>query len=330
MIAAVDEPRGQMSRSHASEAPYDGCFEAFRNTLFERTEPVFQEAPARLNGIEFGRVGRQEEQVGVRAFHQRADFWRVMGTKVVEHDDVSGIETRDESVPNEVDEPRTVDGSVERLVGQDAVGAYGSDDADVLAPVGGSMIDDTLTTRRSAVCRRHRDVAARLVDEDQPVRRDVFDLFEEGGTLLLNVAAELLRRPETLFFRVTPARCSERSMLDRLRSTPYRVRQQSLSWSSVASGSSATSRSSAGNWSTEILGGKPPPAISGTTCPNSRWRRRSRETVASPTPNLFANSKYVPLLRSYAATIRRLRSNDREFTNRYRSDSLDLFKREAV
>jgi hypothetical protein len=38
----------------------------------------------------------------------------------------------------------------------------------------------------------------------------------------------------------------------------------------------------------------------------------------------------VPSSRSYAATIRRLRSNDREFTDRYRSDSLDLFKRESV
>ena len=214
-----------------------------------------------------------------------------MGTEVVEHYDISRIEARNESTTNEVDEPRTVDGTVERLVGQNAVSPYGSDDADVRAPVGWSMVDDTLATRGSTLCGRHRDVAARLVDEDQPVRRDVFDLFEEGGTLLLDVVAELLRRPETLFFRVTPARCSERSMLDRLRSTPYRVRQQSLSWSSVASGISATSRSSAGNWTSEILGGKPPPAISGTTCPNSRWRRRSRETVASPTPNLCANSK---------------------------------------
>jgi hypothetical protein len=129
---------------------------------------------------------------------------------------------------------------------------------------------------------------------------------------------------------VTPARWSERSMLDRLRSTPWRIRHASFSWSRVASGISATSRSSSGNWSSEILGGKPPPAGSGTTCPNSRLRRRSLETVASPTPKRRANSKYVPSLRSYAATIRRLRSNDSEFTGSYRSDPRDLFKREPV
>ncbi len=297
---------------------------------FEGSKPVLQEAPARLDRTEFGRVGRQKEQAGLGTFDQTTNFGRVMGTKVVEHDDISGIEARNEAVTNEVDEPRPIHGAVERLVGQNPIGAHSSDDADVFAPVGGPMIDDTLTTRSSAIRGRHRDVAARLVDEDQTVRCDVLDLFEEGGALLLDVVPELLRRPEPLFFRVTPARCSDRIMLDRLRSTPYRVRQVSLSWSSVASGMSATSRSKSGNWSSEILGGKPPPAISGTTCPNSRWRRRSRETVASPTPNLCANSKYVPSSRSYAATIRRLRSNDREFTNRYRSDSLDLFKREAV
>ena len=280
-----------MPRSNAPESAHNGVLETSWDSLLERSKPILQEAPARLDGTEFGRVRRQEEQSGLRAFHQRADLRRVMGTEVVEHYDISRIEARNESTTNEVDEPRTVDGTVERLVGQNAVSPYGSDDADVRAPVGWSMVDDTLATRGSTLCGRHRDVAARLVDEDQPVRRDVFDLFEEGGTLLLDVVAELLRRPETLFFRVTPARCSERSMLDRLRSTPYRVRQQSLSWSSVASGISATSRSSAGNWTSEILGGKPPPAISGTTCPNSRWRRRSRETVASPTPNLCANSK---------------------------------------
>jgi hypothetical protein len=35
-------------------------------------------------------------------------------------------------------------------------------------------------------------------------------------------------------------------------------------------------------------------------------------------------------LRSYASTIRRLKSIDNTFTRPHRSDSLDLFKREAV
>jgi hypothetical protein len=280
-----------MARSNASETTDDCCFEALGNALFERTKPILQEAPTRLDGTEFGRVGRQEEQSSLRALNQPANLGCVMSTQIVEYDNVTGIEARDKSVTHEVDEPGAVDGAVERLMSQDTICAHGSDDADVLAPVGWPMIDDTLTTRRSSIQGRHRDVAARLVDEDQPVRRDAFDLFEEGDALFLDVVPEELRRSEALFFRVIPARCSERNMLERLRSTPYLARQVSLSWSSVASGISATSRIRSGNCCSEILGGNPPPAASGTTCPNSRWRRRSRETVASPTPNLCASSK---------------------------------------
>lgn len=330
MIAAVDEPRGQMPGSDAAQSAYDGGLEAIRDALLELSEPILEEGPAGLDRTEVRGVRRHEEQTSPGVLHQGADLGCVMRAKVVEHDDVARIQSRAEPTANKFDEFRPVDGAVEGLVGQDAVGTHGADDADVLSPIGGLVIEDALAARRPAVGRRHGDIAARLVDEDQTVRRDVLDLFEEGGALLFDVAAELLRRPETLFFRVTPARCSERSMLERLRSTPWRVRHSSFSWSRVASGISATRRSSAGNWSSAILGGKPPPAGSGTTCPSSRWRRRSLETVASPTPKRCANSKYVPSLRSYAATMRRLRSNDSEFTARYRSDPPDLFKREPV
>jgi hypothetical protein len=253
-----------------------------------------------------------------------------MSAQVVEYDDVTWVKPRHQSFADEVDEPWAIDGAIKRLVSENSVGSDGSDDADVLAPIGGLMIDDSLPARRAAVRWRHRDVAARLVDEDQSIRRDFSDFFDERDALVLDAFPELFRRAETLFFRVTPARCSDLSMLDLLRSTPYRARHSSLSWSSVASGITATSRSKSGNCSSLILGGNPPPAASGTTWPNSRCRRSNRETVASPTPNRCDNSKYVPSARSYAATMRRLRSNDSEFTRCYRSDPLDLFKREAV
>src|SRR6478609_7457067 len=319
-----------MSGCDATQSANDRGLEACRNALFERPKPALQKAPARLDRAEFGRIRGQEQQTGSRTLHQGPHLRCVMGTKVVEHDNVTRVEARNEPTANEVDKLGAVDRTVESLVSQHAVGAHGTDDADVLSPVRWLVIDDALTARRSAISRGHRDVAARLVDEDQSVRRDALDLFEEGDALRFDVVAELLGRPESLFFRVTPARCKERSMLERLRSTPWRVRHASFNRSREASGISATSRSSSGNWSSEILGGKPPPAASGMTCPSSRWRRKSRDTVASPTPKRCANSKYVPSLRSYAATIRRLRSNDSEFTDRYRSDPLDLFKREQV
>jgi hypothetical protein len=236
----------------APQSPYDRSLQASGHTLFERPEPVLQKRPARLDGAEIRRVWRQEQQPSSRAFHQGAHLRCVMCAKVVEHDNVARIQPRDEPTADEVDKLRAVHGAIEGLVSQDAVSTHGTHDADVVSPVGRLVIDDALTARRPPIRRRHCDVAARLVDEDQPVRRDGLDLFKEGDALRFDVAAELLRRPEALFFRVTPARRSERSMLERLRSTPWRERQASFSWSSVASGISATSRSSSGNWPSEI------------------------------------------------------------------------------
>lgn len=235
-----------MLRSHATQASYDRGLEASRYALLEGSEPVLEEGPAGLDRTEIRRVRGKKEQACSRFLHQGADLRRMVGAKVVEHDNVARIQSWDEPTADEVDELRPVDGAVEGLVNQDAVGTYGADDADVLSPIGRRVIDDALTTRRPTVGRRHGAIAARLVDEDQPVRRDVLDLIEVVDALCLDVAAELFRRAETLFFRVTPARWRDRSMLERLRCTPWRVLHSSFSWSRVASGISATSRSNSG------------------------------------------------------------------------------------
>jgi len=52
-------------------------------------------------------------------------------TKVVEHHDVAWVEARDEAFPNKLDEPGPVYCVIEDLVGQNAISAHGSDDADV-------------------------------------------------------------------------------------------------------------------------------------------------------------------------------------------------------
>jgi len=68
--------------------------------------------------------------------------------------------------------------------------------------------------RCSAIRGRHRDVAARLVDENQPVRRDAFDLFEECGALLLDVVPELLRRAEPFFVSPRLAAANAACLID--------------------------------------------------------------------------------------------------------------------
>lgn len=80
-----------MPGCNAPKSPHNGGLKTIWNALFESSEPVLEEAPAWLDRTEFGRIGRQEEQAGLGTFHQTANFGRVMGTEVVEHDDISGI-----------------------------------------------------------------------------------------------------------------------------------------------------------------------------------------------------------------------------------------------
>ena len=159
--------------------------------------------------------------------------------------------------------PRAVHGTVERLVSENSIGSDGSDDADIFAPVARLVVEDALPTQRPAIRWRHGDIAARLVDEDQPIRVDGFDFFDERDPLVFDALAKLFGRAET-----------------------------------------------------------------GTTWPSSRCRRSNRETVASPTPNRCANSKYVPSSRSYAA---RCGASDPRIANSLQaSDPPDLFKRGSV
>jgi hypothetical protein len=253
-----------------------------------------------------------------------------VSSEIIEHHDITGIEPTNQATAYEFNESRTVHCAFEGLMGEHTVNPDSSDHAEIFAPVGGFVIEHPLPARRSPIRRSHRDVATGLVDEDQVLEWDFRDGFPESVSLLADVRTKLLRRAEAFFFRVTPARCRARSRLERLSSPPYLSSQASRIASSVASGRSATSRTSLSNWSSAIRGGKPPPGASGSTLPRSRRRRSSRDTVASPTPKRCAKSKYVPSLRSYASTIRRLKSIDNTFTRPHRSDSLDLFKREAV
>jgi hypothetical protein len=57
-----------------------------------------------------------------------------------------------------------------------------------------------LPSRRSRVLAGHRDVAARLVDEDEPVRVEVFRDFDESPPELLDPRRGLLGGGESLSF----------------------------------------------------------------------------------------------------------------------------------
>src|SRR6186997_174855 len=131
---------------------------------------MLYEAPARCDGAEVRRIGREENELRALRFDELADDERVVGTQVVEHDDIAGIEPSTEPAANEFDEARTVDGADKRLMAEHAIAAHGTDDGEILAPVCGLVVVNASAARSASVRRSHGDVAPRLVDEDEPGR----------------------------------------------------------------------------------------------------------------------------------------------------------------
>jgi hypothetical protein len=78
-----------------------------------------------------------------------------------------------------------------------------------------------MADRSASVLAGHRNVAAGLVDEDEPSRIYFADFFDEVRTLLERALPVPLRGDEGLFFRVYPMRSMARLIVDRLTTFPY-------------------------------------------------------------------------------------------------------------
>lgn len=304
----MGKPTEKMLSADAEEGILDPSSELIRRSKGEFAKVMFDEAPARLDGAEIGGVRGQEHEFSALGFNELADYRSVVLAKIIQNDNVAGVEARTEPLAKEVDEALGVDRAQEGLMRQDSVGPYGSNHREVLARPQRLRVEDALAAQGAAVVQGHRDVASRLVDEDQPSWVDAGHSGYERCALVPDVRAVLLRRTKPFFFQVKPALSRARCMAERLRFVPRRRCHSSQSSATVRSAFSATR---AFNWpysAAEIRGGKPPPWGSGSTSRVSRSRRSHRDTLASPIPNNSAICTYVPRPARYAATTRRRRS----------------------
>ena len=208
--------------------------------------------------------------------------------KVVHHNDVAGVQTRTETFAYELHEALGVNRADKGLVAQNSIDSDGPDHREVMTRSQRLRIEDALATKGATVLQGHRDIAARLVDEDHPSWINVGHLGYERRAMLLDVGAILLRRTKPFFFQVNPAFSSARCIAERLRSVPRRRCHSSRSSTTVRSAFSATRALSAPYSDSAIRGGTPPPWGTGSTSRVSRSNRSHRETVASPTPNSSA------------------------------------------
>lgn len=302
------EPVSEISRLDCSDGAVDGAFEIANVPCGESTQPSFHFRPGGLDGIQVGRVRRQVEYGRT----DRIDRFRYPGDlvspEVVENDHVSTPQLWSEALPNEAEEQLSRRASQMPRVREPLRPTDRTDDAQRLPARSGLFGHRPRTHRCPGVSPAHRGVAARLVEEDQPLRVDEVHRRLEDGAPLDDVRTVQFSRPDGLFFREKPSRRSVFPMLDVLMLTPVSAFQCETSSASVRSGFSMTLAFKRTASSPRIFAGLPPPLGRGASSPVSRRNANHRFNVASPTPNCSAASSYdIPPPR-YASTARFRRS----------------------
>src|SRR5439155_20592939 len=162
-----------------------------------------------------------------------------------------------------------------------------------------------LPARRPRVGAGQAEVAAGLVDEDEPRRVDPLGLLTPGrpGRLVpLAGAQRLFFRAQPRYWRIT------RLIVVSATRTPLAASYQAQCSSRVASGM-ASRRGGSAAASADILIGNGPRLRRGASAPVCRRSARYRLTVARPTPKVRAASLLV-IPPSTAATIRSRRSSE--------------------
>src|SRR6266540_1608351 len=276
----------------------------------ELAEQRLQLAPRELDRIQVRRVRRQVQHASAGGVDEPADVGRLVGADVVEHDDVAGLQLAEEDALEEGLEDLGVGRAFDGHHGADAVEVESADHRRDGARVARNGSVGALAAWRAGVLPSHGDLAARLVDEDEPARVEALRKLDETETEGLYPGLALLYRREGLFFRVSASFSKTRFIDDRLTARPVRRwNSHATSWS-VRSGFSPTIERTTSERSGATRCRFPAPPGRRTRAPVSRFNRFQRRTVASPTLNSAAASSSVIPARPNAATTRSRRSTE--------------------
>lgn len=163
------------------------------------SEPVFDLREDLLDRIEVGRIWRQKQQFCACRFDGLAHCIALVGREVVHDDDVAGAEFANEKLLNIGFEDRPVHGAFNGHRSDDAVMAQSGDESGGLPVPVRCIANQALASRSPAVAAHHIGRCAHLVDEDQPLRIDLFLVTFPEPTGQRDVAALLFTREQAFF-----------------------------------------------------------------------------------------------------------------------------------
>ena len=289
----------------ADDMPGGACDTSQRTGLARRMhpDPFLDEAPRRFDGIEVGRVRRQEAQSGATPLDEPPDRRRRVRLEIVEEHDIAAAQARRQASTNPVLEPAGLHRPPAGPGRHPAARPDRADQGQVVPPIHRARFDIFLAPLHPRMRSAHRDIHACLIERDQPVEVNASDPALERLALLPNVGSVLFTRARPFFLSTYPARPMARRKLDAVvrSARPTRRLYARHSSSLVPSG---RSRITAWRITRSIGLRQPPPRGRGATDSLARYCATHRSRVRYPMPNTAANSMYPPSPASYAATAR--------------------------
>jgi hypothetical protein len=169
-----------VGRSHAEASAASDSDQSIRVAWSVTTNVLFLESPARLDGVQIGRVRREVKQPDVFGRAGGLYFGVVVGTQIVHDQNVSFGEPGKESSREPSGEPVTIRGN--ELGGQlnPSTQADGTEQREVLAPVHGPMVNVLAALGQPDVAATHGEIQARFIEEDELLNRNFCNSPQEG------------------------------------------------------------------------------------------------------------------------------------------------------
>jgi len=146
--------------------------EGFACSLGGAAERAFELCEGHFDGVEIGRVGRQEQEFGATRFYQLSSLGAFVTGQIIEDDDVAWRQFGDEELPDILNEDRPGYGTVDDKRCNKSLRRKSRNKGGRLPMSVRRIAFDPLAPRRSSIAAHHVGGSAGLIDEEQPPARE--------------------------------------------------------------------------------------------------------------------------------------------------------------
>lgn len=169
-ISAGLEPADGVLGSDGLQGCSDGVEQHLLRASFRGSQELFDLRPHLLNWVHVRAIGRQEPYLCASRFHKPDRFGILMGTEIIQHNNVTGPESRKKDVPYVFTEDVGIGCPVDSHAGRRTVQPNRRDHRRGAPMTMRGVIDYTLALLGPASQTRHVRFCPRFIEKNEPSR----------------------------------------------------------------------------------------------------------------------------------------------------------------